>query len=301
MILSFAVRRLLSSSRHGAAVPAFTFVPAFTLPALILVALMGIGLTACSSSKDDLPLSSDMASLPPDQLYNAGVDSLQTKRYADAVKRFDAVEQNYPYASWATKAQLMHGYAEYKRGHYTDAIGALERYIQLHPSNPDSAYAYYLRALCYYEEISDIQRDQSNTEKALSALNDVVNRYPETSYARDARLKIDLCRDHLAGKEMEVGRWYEGQHLYVAALERFQTVITDYQTTNHVPEALERVTEVYLAMGLPDEARKTATVLGYNYPGNEWYQKAYDLLVTNGVVPDKNGKIEKPGFFSRIF
>jgi len=283
MMMSFAVRR--------------------SLPVLAVVALLGTGLLgACSSKNDDkLGLSSDLANLPADQLYNAGIDSLQSQRYADAVKRFDAVEQNYPYSTWSTKAQLMHGYAEYKQGDYADAIDALERYIQLHPSNSDTPYAYYLRGLSYYEQISDIERDQANTQKAMNALNDVVTRYPETDYARDARLKIDLCRDHLAGKEMEVGRWYENQHLYVAALDRFQTVITNYQTTNHTPEALERTTEIYLALGLPDQAKKTAAVLGYNYPGNEWYQKAYNLLIDNGVVPDKNGKTEQPGFFSRLF
>jgi len=273
------------------------------LPGMVLVSLLGAGfLTGCSSKGDNrLGLSTDLANLPPDKLYNAGIDSLQTGRYADAVTRFDAVEQNYPYSTWSTKAQLMHGYAEYKRGDYDDAVSALERYIQLHPSNPDTAYAYYLRGLSYYEQISDIERDQANTQKALDALNDVVIRYPDTAYARDANLKIDLCRDHLAGKEMAVGRWYEGQHLYVAALNRYQTVVTDYQTTNHTPEALERITEVYLAMGLPDEAKRTAAVLGYNYPGNEWYQKAYSLLIDNGVVPDKTGKTETPGFFERLF
>jgi len=283
MNLSIAVRRLL--------------------PGMALVGLLGAGLlTGCSSKNDNkLGLTTDMGSLPPDKLYNAGIDSLQSERYADAVTRFDAVEQNYPYSTWSTKAQLMHGYAEYKRGNYDDAISALERYIQLHPSNSDTAYAYYLRGLSYYEQISDIQRDQGNTQKALDALNDVITRFPETDYARDARLKLDLCRDHLAGKEMSVGRWYEGQHLYVAALDRYQTVVTNYQTTNHTPEALERITEVYLAMGLPDQAKQTAAVLGYNYPGNEWYQKAYNLLIDNGVVPDKAGKTESPGFFERLF
>ena len=273
------------------------------LPGMALASLLGAGLLAGCSSKGDerMGLTTDLASLPADELYNAGIDSLQSGRYADAVTRFDAVEQNYPYSTWSTKAQLMHGYAEYKRGDYDDAVSALERYIQLHPSNSDTAYAYYLRGLSYYEQISDIQRDQANTQKALAALDDVVTRYPDTDYARDAKLKLDLCRDHLAGKEMSVGRWYEEQHYYVAALDRFQVVVTNYQTTNHTPEALERTTEIYLAMGLPGEAKRTAAVLGYNYPGNEWYQKAYSLLVQNGVVPDKNGKTEKPGFFERLF
>ena len=163
----------------------------------------------------------------------------------------------------------MQGYTQYLQNHYTDAIGTLDRFIQLHPAHRDVAYAYYLRALCYYEQIADIQRDQRGTELAMNALQEVVNRFPDSAYARDARLKIDLCRDHLAGKEMEIGRWYESQHLYEAAIGRFQRVVDDYQTTNHVPEALHRLTEIYLILGLRDQARKTASVLGYNYPGSE--------------------------------
>ena len=178
------------------------------------------------------------------------------------------MEQNYPYSSWAVNAQLMQGYTQYLQNNYTDAIGTLDRFIQLHPAHRDVAYAYYLRALCYYEQIADIQRDQRGTELAMNALQEVVNRFPDSAYARDARLKIDLCRDHLAGKEMEIGRWYESQHLYEAAIGRFQRVVDDYQTTNHVPEALHRLTEIYLLLGLRDQARKTASVLGYNYPGS---------------------------------
>ena len=185
------------------------------------------------------------------------------------------MEQNYPYSTWAVNAQLMSAYSLYLQNKYTEALGTLDRFIQLHPAHRDIAYAYYLRALCYYEQIADIQRDQRGTEEAMNALREVATRFPDTAYARDAQLKIDLCFDHLAGKEMEIGRFYQKQHLYEAAIGRFQRVVDDYQTTNHAPEALARLTEVYLALGLKDQARKSAAVLGYNYPGSEWYSATY--------------------------
>jgi len=242
----------------------------------------------------------DPATLPVEELYNNGVDALNQKRYATAVTQFDTVEQNYPYSSWAVNSQLMHGYAEYLQNHYTEATGALDRYIQLHPTNANVSYAYYLRALCYYEQIADIQRDQKGTDAAMASLQEVVNRFPESAYARDSRLKIDLCRDHLAGKEMEVGRFYEQQKLYTAAIGRFQRVVDDYQTTNHVPEALHRLTEIYLMLGLTEQAKKTAAVLGHNYPGSRWYEDSYSTLAENGIAPPLAGN-SGSGFFSRTF
>ena len=241
----------------------------------------------------------DPATVPVEELYNNGVDALNQKRYATAVTQFDAVEQNYPYSSWAVNSQLMHGYAEYLQNHYTEATGALDRYIQLHPTNANVSYAYYLRALCYYEQIADIRRDQKGTDAAMAALQEVVNRFPESAYARDSRLKIDLCRDHLAGKEMEVGRFYEQQKLYTAAIGRFQRVVDDYQTTNHVPEALHRLTEIYLLLGLTEQAKNTAAVLGHNYPGSRWYEDSYSTLAENGIAPRLAGS--SGGFFSRTF
>ena len=241
----------------------------------------------------------DPANTPVEQLYNNGVDALNAKRYSVAVTQFDNVEQYYPYSSWAVNAQLMHGYSEYLQNHYTDAIAVLDRFIQLHPANRDIAYAYYLRSLAYYEQIADIQRDQKGTQLAMTALQEVVNRFPDSAYSRDARLKIDLCRDHLAGKEMEIGRWYEQQHLYSAAIGRFQRVVDDYQTTNHVPEALHRLTEVYLLLGLTDQAKKTAAVLGHNYPGNVWYADSYRTLVAEGEVVDGRAPSARPSLFQR--
>jgi outer membrane protein assembly factor BamD len=269
---------------------------AFTLT--LMLPLLG----GCGSSKDDDP-SATTTVAPVEDLYNNGVDALNAKRYESATDQFNLVEQNYPYSSWAVNAQLMQGYTQYLRNHYTEAIATLDRFIQLHPAHRDVAYAYYLRALCYYEQIADIQRDQRGTEVAMNALQEVVNRFPDSAYARDARLKIDLCRDHLAGKEMEVGRWYQGQHLYGAAIGRFQRVVDDYQTTNHVPEALHRLTEIYLTLGLRDQARKTASVLGYNYPGSGWYEDSYNDLFDSGLV-QQPGPLHPPGergFFARAW
>lgn len=271
---------------------------------LLLTGCASIGrMMPWNGSSEALTKKPDLAARTPEDLYNRGVDALNARRYATAVTQFDAIEQNYPYSTWAGKAQLMHGYAEYLQNHYTEAIGALDRYVQLHPASADAAYAYYLRALCYYEQIEDVQRDQKGTEQAMVALQDVVNRFPETPYARDARLKIDLARDHLAGKEMVIGRWYESQRLYGAALNRYQRVIQLYQTTNHTPEALQRMVEVYLKLGMVSEAKNTAAVLGYNYPGSAWYQDAYAELADSGQVPPvRSGRAPADrGFLARTF
>jgi outer membrane protein assembly factor BamD len=274
------------------------------IPVLLLV-LSGcetIGSVMPWNGKDtSLTVKEDPSTKTVEELYNNGVDALKERRYKLAVDQFDAVEQNYPYSSWAVNAQLMHGYTEYLQNHYTEAVGALDRYIQLHPTSANVSYAYYLRALSYYEQIADIQRDQKGTDVAMAALQDVVNRFPDSAYARDSRLKIDLCRDHLAGKEMEIGRWYEGQKMYGAAIGRFQRVVDEYQTTNHVPEALHRLTEIYLLLGLTDQASKTAAVLGHNYPGSPWYQDSYSTLASNGIAPPLTAAQGGPGMFARTF
>ncbi len=276
------------------------------LPALLAIALGGCStinsiLPWTKSADDDTP-KVNLADEQPDLLYSNGVDALQRNNYSVAVKHFDAIQQNYPYSSWATNAQLMEGYTEYRRDSYTEAVSQLDRFIALHPANKDVGYAYYLRSLCYYEQIADISRDQKGTQDALAALQEVVNRFPDSAYARDARLKIDLCRDHLAGKEMDIGRYYEKQHLYAAALGRFQRVIDDFQTTNHTPEALSRLTEIYLKLGMVGEAKKTASVLAYNYPGSNWYENSWNDLVQVGAVhgaTDTKATPDRPGFLSR--
>ncbi len=294
-----------------------------TRPFLRLAAacLLAAALGGCSVLNDINPFSdpspappkdaqaatgTDPATTPVEELYNHGVDAMNAKNYSEAVTQFDNVEQYYPYSSWAVNAQLMQGYSEYLQSHYTDAIGTLDRFIQLHPSHHEIAYAYYLRALCFYEQIADVSRDQKGTSEAMAALQEVVNRFPDSAYGRDARLKIDLARDHLAGKEMAIGRWYEDQHLYTAAIGRFERVVEDYQTTNHVPEALHRLTEIYLKLGLPDQARKTAAVLGYNYPGSVWYDDSYNQLVQDKQVkgrqvPETQADNQRPGFLARTF
>ena len=232
-----------------------------------------------------------------DELYNTAVDELEDGNYRAAARAFDEVERQHPYSVWAVKAQLMAGYAYYEASQYDDAIIALDRFIQLHPGNRDIAYAYYLRALVHYERISDVSRDQLETEKALKSLDEVVKWFPDSKYARDAKLKADLARDHLAGKDMAIGRYYLNRGHYLAAIKRFRVVVDQYQTTTHVPEALHRLVEAYTALGLLREARQVAAVLGHNYPGSEWYVDSYALATGEDV----NGYREQPGFLSRAW
>jgi len=213
-----------------------------------------------------------------DTLYAAAKDRLDRGDTKVAAALFDEVERQHPYSPWARRAQLMSSFSYYVARDYTKAIQSSQRFLQIHPGNRDAPYAYYLIGLCYYEQISDVTRDQKVTGQALNALNEVVRRYPTTRYANDARLKIDLVNDHLAGKEMEIGRFYERSGKWLAASLRFRNVIEKYQTTSHAPEALYRIVESNLALGIPEEAQKAAAVLGANYPGNEWYKKAYDLM-----------------------
>lgn len=235
--------------------------------------ILGLSLADCGGDKKDAYIEK-----PVDDMYNQAMDRMVEERYGQAATTFDQVESQHPYSIWATKAQLMSAYAQYENGNYDEAIVGADRFIQLHPGNRDVAYAYYLKAISYYVQIVDVERDQKTTELALKALDDVVRRFPDTKYARDAKLKLDFTRDHLAGKEMEIGRYYLTRGQYLAAMNRFKRVIDKYQTTTHVPEALERLVECDLALGLTAEAKQNAAVLGYNYPGSEWYGDAYALL-----------------------
>lgn len=232
-------------------------------------------LAACSGDKKE---DTTYIEGSVETLYNTGMDYLQEENFKEAALYFNEVERQHPYSIWATKAQLMAGYAYYRNRQYEDALNTLDRFIQLHPGNRDTAYAMYLRALSYYEQIADVKRDQKNTERALDGFKEVVRRYPDSRYARDAKEKIELTEDHLAGKEMEVGRYYLKRGQYLAALNRFRTVVTQYQTSTHVPEALHRLVECYVALGMTDEARRTAAVLGYNFPGSQWYVDSYALV-----------------------
>ena len=204
-----------------------------------------------------------------------------------AAALFDEVERQHPYSPWARRAQLMSAFCYYVARDYNKAIQNSQRFLSIHPGNKDAPYAYYLIALSYYEQISDVNRDQSITEQAQIALREVNRRFPQTEYAADARLKLDLVADHLAGKEMEIGRFYQRSGNWLAAQLRFRNVVEEFQTTSHTPEALYRLTESSLSLGLREEAVKYAAVLGANYPGNEWYDKAYELVQDNaaGVTP----------------
>lgn len=251
-----------------------------------------LALAACSSAPKD-----EYVERPVEELYNEALDKLHADENAAAAKLFDEVERQHPYSTWATRAQLMAAYAHYQEGQYDDALNAIDRFLQLHPGNPSAPYAYYLRALCYYEQIADVTRDQKDTELALGSLEELVRRYPDSAYARDAQLKIDLTKDHLAGKEMEIGRYYLRRGEYQAAINRFRQVIEHYQTTSQVPEALHRLTEAYLALGVVEEAQTAAAVLGHNFPGSTWYADSYLLLTGVDVNPEEH----KDSWISRTF
>jgi outer membrane protein assembly factor BamD len=230
-------------------------------------------------------------------LYNAGFQRLQQRNYQQAALIFDEVERQHPYSVWARRAQLMSAFSYYAYGDHQKSIDSARRFLSIHPGNRDAPYALYLIALNYYEQIRDVTRDQAITRQALDALGEVIRRYPNTPYADDARLKVDLVRDHLAGKEMEIGRYYLRLGQYLAAINRFRRVVENYQTTEQVPEALLRLTECYLNLGIREEAQQAAAVLGYNYPGSDWYKDAYALLAGRGLVPEENRK----GWFGRTF
>jgi outer membrane protein assembly factor BamD len=255
---------------------------------IVIVALCAAMTAGCAGKKDK---ELKYVETPVDELYNKALDALSVKRFQEAAKRFDEVERQHPYSVWARRAMLMSAYSYYRSNKYDDAILAAKRFITLHPGNRDVAYAYYLIGVSYYEQISDVGRDQKMTEEALKSLREVVRRFPNSDYARDARVKVDMTLDHLAGKEMTVGRWYLRRNQPLAAINRFTNVVRDYQTTTHVPEALLRLTEAYLTMGVYNEAKATAAVLGYNFPGSKWYENAFKLLKDKDLQPDGSGDI----------
>jgi len=246
-----------------------------------LVLLFAIaGLSACSSKEEDRYVARDV-----EVIYNLAKDSLEKKRYKFAAVAFDEVERQHPYSVWARRAQLMAAYSHYMSGSFDDSILAAQRFLQLHPGNRSAPYAYYLIALCHYEQISDVGRDQAKTHEAESALTEVIRRFPNTEYARDAGLKLALTRDHLAGKDMEVGRFYMQRQEYLAAIGRFRHVIEEYQTTSHTPEALHRLVESYIAIGIRSEAQMAGAVLGHNYQGTKWYRYSYAMLEEGDMSP----------------
>jgi outer membrane protein assembly factor BamD len=246
--------------------------------ALSAVLLVG-GCATGRNKKGDTPyIARDVNSL-----YATAKERLDKSDYKLAAALFDEVERQHPYSVWARRAQLMGAFSYYLDREYQKSIDSAQRFLSIHPGNKDAPYAYYLIALGYYEQIVDVTRDQRITQQALDSLGELIRRYPDTRYAADARLKVDLVRDHLAGKEMEIGRFYQRRGQWLASVVRFRKVVDDYDTTTHTPEALERLTESYLALGIPEEAKKAAAVLGANYPGSKWYERAYALVQKHGA------------------
>jgi outer membrane protein assembly factor BamD len=246
-------------------------------PAVLLLAAVAVlpvvGCARGKGVKDTAYVARDVSSL-----YTAAKRSMDKGDYEQAAKLFDEVERQHPYSAWARRAQLMSAFNYYLARKYTDAINSAQRFVTIHPGNAEAPYAQYLIAMSYYQQIDDVNRDQSNTQQASSAFEDLIRRYPDTRYAADARIKLDLIKDHLAGKEMEVGRFYQRSGQWLAATYRFRTVIDQYQTTSGTPEALERLVECYLALGMPEEAQKAGAVLGRNYPESYWYKQSLRLL-----------------------
>lgn len=270
-----------------------TFLPFTRTIILYMATAVLFGLPACSFMQAEPEQEAKTEAV--DVLYNRARDSLAEKNYKTATDQFQEVERQYPYAEWAKQAQIMAAYSAYKGQKYDEAIGIVERFAKLHPTSEAAPYAYYLRALCFYEQIADVGRDQKTTQDALDALTEVIKRFPGSAYARDAKLKRDLTIDHLAGKEMEVGRYYLVRKETLAAINRFKYVVDNYQTTTHVPEALHRLVECYSLLGVAEEAEKYAAVLGYNYPGSDWYRDSYALLKGEAKTPKP-----KKGFFTNM-
>ena len=244
-----------------------------------------LALAGCASHK---PVKPDLAYIerPVDQLYAAGAEQLDQHHWNEGVQYFKEVERQHPYSEWSRRSIMMQAYAHYESNNYEEAVADANRFIELYPGTAAAAYAYYIKAECYFEEILDVGRDQAASQQALSGMREVVRRFPHSEYAEDARIKIDMINDQLAGKEMTIGRWYLRAGDTISAIGRFKTVVDKYQTTSDTPEALYRLVEAYLTLGLVGEAKKNAAVLGYNFPGEPWYADAYKLMDSKGMRPD---------------
>ncbi|WP_294642389.1 outer membrane protein assembly factor BamD [uncultured Aureimonas sp.] len=261
------------------------------VPMALAVAASGLLLSGCMSSKDTdidaLALASQTE--PADALYNQGLANLENGRLKEAAAKFEAIDRQHPYSEFARKALVMRAFASYRTGDYDEAIASARRYLSLYPGSQDAAYAQYIIGLSYYRQMPDVTRDQTDTARAVQAMQEVVDRYPDSEYAEDARTKLRIARDQLAGKEMQVGRYYQERREYIAAINRFKNVVDTYPGTRHVEEALARLTETYYAMGLTQEAQASASVLGQNFPESEWYRDSYALLQSKGLEPRSGG------------
>ncbi len=258
---------------------------------ILLASASTLTLTACAGKPKTEHLVYEER--PVELLYNTGMEKLDQKSWSDAVAYFEEVQRQHPDSEWSRRAIVMTIYANYQDGKYVEATAASDQFIHLYPGSELTPYAYYMKAICSFEQIVDVGRDQAYTASAQGLLRDVIQRYPNTEYAKDARVKLDMVQDQLAGKEMDIGRWYLNDNQPLAAIGRFKTVASDYQTTSHTPEALYRLVEANEMMGLHMEAKRDAAVLGYNYPGDRWYAAAYKMMTDKGnvldVKPDPNG------------
>jgi outer membrane protein assembly factor BamD len=286
---------LSSSSAARRRVHGFAFAVALSV---LLPALGGCSSGLTLDSLNPFAKPKELPDQPPEKTYNEGLFLLNEKEdYSRAISRFEEVDREHPYSEWARKSLLMGAYASYKAGDYDKCIDAAKRYISLHPGTADAAYAQYLIGSAEYDQIPDVTRDQGLTEKALNDLEEVVRKYPDTEYAASARKKLAVTRDQLAGKEMEIARFYMKKRDFTGAINRFKVVVTQYQTTREVEEALMRLTEAYMSLGIVDEARTAAAVLGHNFPDSPWYQDAYRLVKSGGLEPAEN----KASWISKAF
>ena len=246
-------------------------------------------LSACMSSEKDIDLSTYVDQTEPaDVLYNQGLANLNAGRLSEASKKFAAVDRQHPYSEWARKSMVMGAFASYRQGSYEEAIASAKRYLTLYPSTEDAAYATYIIGLSYYRQIRDVTQDQKEARQTIQAMQELVTRWPDSEYAEDAKEKIRFANDQLAGKEMQVGRYYLERREYLAAVKRFRTVVETYSNTRQVEEALARLVEAYYALGLADEAQTAAAVLGHNFPASPWYKDSFKLLQSNGLQPREN-------------
>lgn len=255
--------------------------------ALVMSAFAGmVAVSGCASKEQDIDLSNYVDTIEPaDVLYNQGLANLEANRLKEAAAKFAAIDRQHPYSEYARKALVMAAFTNYRQGNYDEAITTARRYVSLYPTSDEAAYAYYIAGLAYYRQIPDITREQSTTRKAIQALNEVVERYPDSEYVEDSKAKIRFARDQLAGKEMQIGRYYQERKEYLAAIKRYRVVIEQYSNTRHVEEALARLTESYYALGLVNEAQTAAAVLGQNFPESQWYKDSYKLLQSGGLEP----------------
>ncbi len=271
-----------------------------TSPLLALV-VFSVVMGGCSSFSKKQKQKLAYVERPAEPLYNQAMHRMDTKRWDEAVQYFDEVERQHPFSRWARRAMLMSAFAHFQAGDYDETIAGAQRFLSLHPGSESAPYAYYLIAITYYDQIYDVGRDQATTVQAEAALQQVIRRYPDSDYARDARLKLELIHDHLAGKEMDVGRYYLYHNNFLAAIGRFRNVVKNYDTTSHTEEALHRLVEAYVSLGLIQEAKMVGSVLGYNYPNSEWYADSYALLKKYGVNLHDEVKIKhKPGYWRRL-